>query len=113
MSKHHALVIDDERDIRELLTLTLGRMDLIVTHLDQQLGRLYRNLGELGFEDATFLSKLSYATFKYSGFGTCFLDYDNDGWRDLFIANGHVLDNVNKYRPDITYAEPTIDANIP
>jgi hypothetical protein len=85
-----------------------GRMDVIVTHLDQQLDRLYRNLGEMGFEDATFRSKLSYATFKFSGFGTCFLDYDNDGWRDLFIANGHVLDNVEKYRPDVTYAEPKL-----
>ncbi len=85
-----------------------GRMDLIVTHLDQQLARLYRNMGKVGFEDATFLSKLSYATFKLSGFGTCFLDYDNDGWRDLFIANGHVLDNVAKYRPDVTYAEPKL-----
>ncbi len=85
-----------------------GRMDVIVTHLDQQLDRLYRNLGEMGFEDATFRSKLSYATFKFSGFGTCFLDYDNDGWRDLFIANGHVLDNVERYRPDVTYAEPKL-----
>ena len=85
-----------------------GRMDLIVTHLDQQLARLYRNLGTLGFEDATFRSKLSYATFKLSGFGTCFLDYDNDGRRDLFIANGHVLDNVARYRPDVAYAEPKL-----
>jgi hypothetical protein len=85
-----------------------GRMDLIVTHLDQQLGRLYRNLGPEGFEDATLRSKLSYATFKLSGFGTCFLDYDNDGRRDLFIANGHVLDNVKQYRPDVTYAEPKL-----
>ena len=93
-----------------------GRMDVIVTHLDQQLARLYRNMGpnmgpnigELGFEDATLRSRLSYATFKLSGFGTCFLDYDNDGWRDLFIANGHVLDNVEKYRSDVTYAEPKL-----
>lgn len=85
-----------------------GRMDLIVTHLDQQLARLYQNMGEMGFEDATLRSKLSYATFKLSGFGTCFLDYDNDGWRDLFIANGHVLDNVEKYRADVTYAEPKL-----
>ena len=85
-----------------------GYMDLIVTHLDQQLARLYRNLGTLGFEDATFRSKLSYATFKLSGFGTCFLDYDNDGRRDLFIANGHVLDNVARYRSDVAYAEPKL-----
>jgi len=83
-----------------------GRMDLIVTHLDQQLARLYQNQGDSSFEDATFRSKLSYATFRSSGFGTRFLDYDNDGSADLFIANGHVLDNIEKYHSQTRYAEP-------
>lgn len=83
-----------------------GRMDLIVTHLDQQIARLYQNQGDSSFEDATFHSKLSYATFRVSGFGTRFLDYDNDGARDLFMANGHVLDNIEKYHPETRYAEP-------
>jgi hypothetical protein len=85
-----------------------GRPDVIVTHLDLQLARLYRNRGELGFEDATFSSRISYATYHMSGFGTRFLDYDNDGATDLFIANGHVLDNVEKYHADTRYAEPKL-----
>src|SRR5438046_6435901 len=85
-----------------------GRFDLIVTHLDQQLERLYQNVGEGYFEDATFRSRISYATFHLSGFGTRFMDYDNDGARDLFIANGHVLDNIQRYHADTTYAEPKL-----
>jgi len=85
-----------------------GRLDLIVTHLDQQLARLYQNVGEGYFEDATFRSRISYATFHLSGFGTRFMDYDNDGARDLFMVNGHVLDNIQRYHADATYAEPKL-----
>ena len=83
-----------------------GRMDLVVTHLDLQLARLYQNLGDRTFDDATLRSKLAYSTFHSSGFGVRFLDYDNDGARDLFIANGHVLDNIGRFRSEIRYAEP-------
>ena len=89
-------------------TIGSGRSDLIVTHLDQQLARLYQNVGEGYFEDATFRSKISYATFHLSGFGTRFMDYDNDGARDLFMANGHVLDNIQRYHAATTYAEPKL-----
>lgn len=85
-----------------------GRLDLIVTHLDQQLARLYRNMGDQGFDDATLRSKIGYATYHLSGFGTRFFDYDNDGARDLFIANGHVLDNIQLYNSDVRYAEPKL-----
>ncbi len=83
-----------------------GRMDLIVTHLDLQLARLYQAQADKTFDDATLRAKLGYATFHSSGFGTRFLDYDNDGARDLFIANGHVLDNIERYHADTKYAEP-------
>jgi len=85
-----------------------GRLDLIVTHLDMQLARLYQNMGDGTFDDATFRSKLSYATFHMSGFGTRFMDYDNDGRRDIFMANGHVLDNIQRYHADTQYAEPKL-----
>jgi len=85
-----------------------ARMDLIVTHLDMQLARLYQNRGDGTFDDATFSSRLSYATFHMSGFGTRFLDYDNDGRRDLFMANGHVLDNIQRYHAGTQYAEPKL-----
>ena len=82
-----------------------GRLDLFVTHLDLEFNRLYRNAGDGTFEDATFLGKLGYQTYHMSGFGARFMDYDNDGWRDLFVANGHVLDNVALFHTDTAYAE--------
>ncbi len=83
-----------------------GRMDLIVTHLDMQLARLYRNLGQGMFEDATIASKLGYATYHRSEYGVRFMDYDNDGALDLFMAEGNVLDNIHLFHPDVRYREP-------
>ncbi|PYV28164.1 MAG: hypothetical protein DMG24_02710 [Acidobacteria bacterium] len=85
-----------------------GWLDLVVTHLDFEHARLYRNLRDGSFEDATFEAKLGYATFHLSGFGACFLDYDNDGARDVFMANGHILDNIQLYHADTQYAEPKL-----
>ena len=85
-----------------------GRMDLIVTHLDSQLARLYQNMGDGSFDDATLRSGLGYATFHMSGFGARFMDYDNDGAADIFMANGHVLDNINRYNASVHYAEPKL-----
>ena len=85
-----------------------GRLDLYVTHLDFEFDRLYRNLGDGSFEDATFLGKIGYQTFHVSGFGTRFIDYNNDGARDIFVANGHVLDNIHLFHEKTTYAEPKI-----
>src|SRR4030095_16670022 len=82
-----------------------GRLDLFVTHLDLELNRLYRNSGDGTFEDATYRSKIGARNFRMSGFGTRFIDYDNDGWRDLFIANGHVLDNIELFHAETAYAE--------
>jgi hypothetical protein len=73
-----------------------------------QLARLYQNMGDQTFDDVTFRSKISYDTFHMSGFGTRFLDYDNDGYRDLFMANGHVLDNIQRYHAGTQYAEPKL-----
>ena len=82
-----------------------GRLGLFVTHLDLEFNRLYRNRGDGSFEDATFSSKIGAGNFRMSGFGTRFIDYDNDGWRDIFIANGHVLDNIELFHADTTHAE--------
>lgn len=82
-----------------------GLPDLFVTHLDLELNRLYRNRGDGTFEDATFGSKIGARNFRMSGFGARFTDYDNDGWPDIFIADGHVLDNVELFHAETTYAE--------
>jgi enediyne biosynthesis protein E4 len=73
-----------------------------------QLARFYRNMGDGTFDDATLRSKIGYATYHMSGFGVRFFDYDNDGVRDLFMANGHVLDNIERYHADTQYAEPKL-----
>jgi hypothetical protein len=85
-----------------------GHFDVIVTHLDMQLARLYHNLGDGTFDDDTFRSRLSYSTFHMSGFGARFMDYDNDGRVDIFMANGHVLDNIQRYHAGTQYAEPKL-----
>jgi enediyne biosynthesis protein E4 len=85
-----------------------GRMDLVVTHLDSQLARFYQNMGDGVFDDATLRSKISYATFHMSGFGTRLMDYDNDGWRDVFMCDGHILDNIERYRSEVRYEEPKL-----
>jgi hypothetical protein len=85
-----------------------GGLDVFVTHLDFEHARLYRKRSDGSYEDATFAAKLGYATFKYSGFGTCFMDYDNDGARDIFMANGHILDNIELYHAETRYAEPKL-----
>ena len=82
-----------------------GLLDIYITHLDFELNRLYRNEGDWTFSDATMPSALGRTAILNSGFGTRFVDYDNDGWRDLLVVNGHVLDNVNAYRKNVTYAE--------
>jgi hypothetical protein len=82
-----------------------GLLDLFITHLDLELNRLYRNRGNGLFEDVTYPSKLGAGNFRMSGFGARFVDYDNDGWRDVFIVNGHVLDNIDLIHTDTKYAE--------
>jgi len=82
-----------------------GLLDIYLTHLDFELNRLYQNSGNMRFLDATLVSGLGRSAIFNSGFGTRFFDYDNDGWKDLVVINGHVVDNINLYRRDVHYAE--------
>ncbi|MBI4606021.1 MAG: CRTAC1 family protein [Planctomycetes bacterium] len=67
-----------------------GDLDLFITHEVQETNTLYRCLGPEAFEDATAAAGLGVPSLPYSGFGTRWFDYDNDGWLDLFAANGAV-----------------------
>jgi hypothetical protein len=78
---------------------------LFVSHLDYELNRLYRNNGDATFTDATIASGIGRSDFLNSAFGARFFDFDNDGWRDLLVVNGHILDNIAVYHPEVRYEE--------
>jgi len=67
-----------------------GTDDIFITHLMDETNTLYLNLGEGLFEDRTREAGLGMPGRRFTGFGTFFFDYDNDGWLDLFVANGAV-----------------------
>ena len=83
-----------------------GRLDLLVTNFNSQGTFLHTNAGGMRFVDRGGIVGLSMATFKHSSFGARFLDYDNDGDPDLFIAAGHPFAPVAKVWPEIRYADP-------
>jgi enediyne biosynthesis protein E4 len=82
-----------------------GQYDLFVSHLDFQLNRYYRNNGQGSFADGTVASGIGQSNYRNSSFGARFFDFDNDGWRDLLVINGHILDNIALYHPNVTYQE--------
>ena len=71
-----------------------GKLDLTVSNFQKETNTLYRNEGEGFFGDVTIQSGVAKVTYTYLGWGIAFLDYDNDGYKDIFVANGHVLDNI-------------------
>lgn len=82
-----------------------GRPDIFVTNFALELNTLYRNLGNgLRFEDATERAGLG-SGLEPLGFGTRFFDFDNDGDLDLHVTNGHVIDNVKLYFPQLAWAQ--------
>ncbi len=83
-----------------------GRLDLFVTNLAEETNELYHNDGGGVFSDRTFLSGLGPPSLLRLGFGTFFFDPDNDGRLDLFVANGHIIDNVALYSDTITFEQP-------
>jgi enediyne biosynthesis protein E4 len=85
-----------------------GRPDLIVTDLSNERYRLYRQNDDHSFRDATHVSGVGGITLPYSGWGTHFLDYDNDGWKDLFVAQSHVMDTIEKTAPNLRYKQPPL-----
>jgi hypothetical protein len=83
-----------------------GRIDLFVTNLDFETNTLYRNLGGGQFLDSTALAGLAAPSLMQVGFGTNLADFDNDGDLDLFVANGHILDNVRQQNASLRYEQP-------
>ena len=85
-----------------------GLPDIIVTDLSNERYKLFHQNADGSFRDATNTSGLGGLTLLYSGWSTRFLDYDNDGWKDLFVAQGHVMDTIEKTSPNLTYQQPPL-----
>ena len=84
-----------------------GHLDIFKTNFSDDTATLYRNNGDGTFDDVTFPAGLGLYT-KYLGWGTMFLDVDNDGWPDLLLVNGHVYPEVDSQHLGSDYREPRI-----
>jgi hypothetical protein len=82
-----------------------GRPDIIVTNLAKQTYALYHNDGNGRFSYRSLESGLGALTAGSSGWGVGLVDFDNDGWKDLFVAQGHVMDNVEQIDASLHYRE--------
>jgi hypothetical protein len=88
--------------------LNEGRLSMIVTNFVEQGTALYHNLGKDEFADVSVRSKIMKPTYPYVGWGTKFFDMDNDGWLDLFVANGHVYPQVDNIPGGTPYRQPML-----
>ncbi len=85
-----------------------GLPDIVVDDLANQMYALYQNAGDGTFNYITKTSGMGRISMLHSGWGLRFLDYDNDGWKDLLIAQGHDLDTVELTNPQLHYREPML-----
>lgn len=91
-----------------------GRVDFYITNFSDDSNTLYHNDGEGNFTDVTFLAGHGEPTIPFLGWGTTFLDFDNDGWKDVLVANGHVYPAVDEHQWGTTWAEqPLLFRNLP
>jgi hypothetical protein len=82
-----------------------GRVDFYITNFSDDSNTLYHNDGEANFSDVTFQAGHGELTMPFLGWGTSFLDFDNDGWKDVLAVNGHVYPTVDKYQWGTSYAQ--------
>jgi hypothetical protein len=88
-----------------------GLPSLLVTDLGNQRYALYDNNGDGTFTYASQVAGIAKITLLHSGWGMRFFDYDNDGWKDLIIAQGHDLDTIELTAPTLRYREPMLLAH--
>ena len=85
-----------------------GKLDLFVATYQNETKCLYHNEGNDNFTDVSLSVGLGSFSMPYVAFGAKFFDYDNDGWLDVAVANGHVLDNVHDLYPKVNYRQPML-----
>ena len=82
-----------------------GRVDFHITNFSDDSNTLYRNDGDANFTDVTFQTGLGEPTIPFLGWGTLFFDFDNDGWKDILVANGHIYPTVDNFQWGTSYAQ--------
>ena len=85
-----------------------GLPDVFITTLSNETYPLFHNNGDLTFNSKTAATGVGLITLLNTGWGTKFVDIDNDGWRDIFVAQGHVLDTIEKTTSYLTYRQPLL-----
>ena len=85
-----------------------GFPSVVITHFSDEYAAVYENLGHMSFSDVSFASGIAESTTHYVGWGDAFIDFDNDGWVDLFMANGHVYPQVDTGEAGARYREPSL-----
>jgi len=83
-----------------------GHASVIISNFANQMVSLYHNEGSGLFVDEAPQSEVGRATLVTLGFGCFFFDYDNDGWPDIFVADGHIEDQIERVQKRVSYAEP-------
>jgi enediyne biosynthesis protein E4 len=85
-----------------------GRVDFHITNFSDDSNTLYHNDGDNNFTDVTFQAGVGEVSIPFLGWGTSFLDFDNDGWLDLFVVNGHVYPVVDSQQWGTSYAQQAL-----
>jgi enediyne biosynthesis protein E4 len=83
-----------------------GRMSILISHFDNEYAACYRNDGDLNFTDISNATGIAKGTRGYVGWGDALVDFDNDGWEDFFLVNGHVYPQVDSLHSKVSYREP-------
>ena len=83
-----------------------GYLDIVITNFQDQTNSLYHNAQSGFFTEMSFATGIGERSLPYLAWGVDFIDFNNDGWLDLFVANGHLDDNIAEIDPIGTYAQP-------
>ena len=85
-----------------------GRVDFHITNFSDDSNVLYHNDGDGNFTDLTFQAGLGEVSIPFLGWGTSFIDFDNDAWLDLFVVNGHVYPAADAHQWGTSFAQQAL-----
>jgi len=85
-----------------------GRMSLLISHFDIEYAALYRNEGDMSFNDVSVQAGIARGTQGFVGWGDAFVDFANRGWLDFFLVNGHVYPQVDQAKTSTRFLEPKL-----